>query len=176
MRPDIIILNGTGSAGKTSVAKALQEQLDVQYLNFSIDSVLYALPPSDLHCMMEGKPITRRGYDYAVLVQGYHECVLGLLKSGCRLIIDNAWIEKQDKRNLRSLLSSFNAYYVGVKCDLSVCEQRELARGDRAIGLARHEYPLVHADMEYDIEVDTTDKTPQQAADYLVSMLDQIQN
>ncbi|MBE3663354.1 hypothetical protein BOO91_20800 [Vibrio navarrensis] len=96
MYPDVILFNGTGSSGKTSLAKELQELLATQYLNFSVDSVLYALPPSDLKCMMVGKPIDRAGYDYAQLVDGYHRCVRAILESGCKVIIDNAWVNKDE--------------------------------------------------------------------------------
>lgn len=168
---DVIILNGTGSSGKTSIAKQLQEQLTHQYLNFSIDSVLYALPPSDLQKMMQGLPIDRNGYDYAQLTQGYHNSIKGLLEAGCRLIIDSAWIDKDDIEELNQVLISFSVLRVGVECDLSVCEEREKQRGDRAIGLAKSEYPLVHQHMNYDVMVNTTDNSPEKAAQEVIDYL-----
>ena len=174
MYPNVILLNGTGSSGKTSLAKELQELLPTQYLNFSIDSVLYALPPSDLKKMMEGKPIDRDGYDYAQLTQGYHNSIRGLLDSGCRVILDNAWINKEEIEALNRVLSDFHVCRVKVQCRLEVCQSRELARGDRAIGLAKHEYPLVHQHMVYDITIDTSDITPTEAAEQLCHRLQNI--
>ena len=142
--PQLILLNGTGSSGKTSIAKQLQEDLAYQYLNFSIDSILYALPKTDLQNMMTGKAINRQGYDYEQLVQGYHRCLPGLLESGCRLIIDNAWIDKKQVKQLFSLLEGYHCCLIAVDCDLAVAKVREIKRGDRAIGLAEYEYPLVH--------------------------------
>lgn len=171
MYPDVIILNGTGSSGKTSLAKELQELLLTQYLNFSIDSVLYALPPTDLQKMIDGKPIRRTGYDYAQLVTGYHHCVKGLLISGCRLILDNAWTNKDEIDDLNGMLAGYDVIRVKVQCDLVVCQAREIARGDRAIGLAEGEFPLVHQHMDYDTTIDTSLISPKEAANQLYDWL-----
>ncbi len=172
MHPDVILLNGTGSSGKTSLAKELQELLSIQYLNFSIDSVLYALPPTDLRLMIEGKPINRSGYDYGRLTEGYHNSVKGLLEAGCKLIIDNAWINEDEIKALERTLSGFHVVRVKVMCQLNVCVARELARGDRAIGLAESEYPLVHKFMNYDVTIDTSDIKPKEAAMHLLKKLE----
>ncbi len=171
MYPDVILLNGTGSSGKTSVAKVLQEKLTTQYLNFSIDSVLYALPPSDLQAMIKGTSITRDGYDYANLVKGYHLCLPGLIQANCRLIIDNAWIDKQEVDALLNLLQPYHVIKIGVHCELEVANLREKKRGDRAIGLAAYEYPLVHQNMDYDLVIDTSYKSPEEAADEIITFL-----
>ncbi|MCE2572036.1 chloramphenicol phosphotransferase CPT family protein [Motilimonas eburnea] len=171
MLPQVILLNGTGSSGKTSIAKELQELLEEQYLNFSIDSVLYALPPSDLQCMITGQDIVRAGYEYAKLVDGYHRCLPSLLDAGCKLIIDNAWIDANEVDALLSLLSPYRVCVVGVYCDLAEANRRERERGDRAIGLAEYEYPLVHQVFDYDYKVDSTHITPQQGAQQLLQQL-----
>ncbi|WP_413111814.1 chloramphenicol phosphotransferase CPT family protein [Thaumasiovibrio sp. DFM-14] len=173
MYPDVILLNGTGSSGKTSLAKELQELLNHQYLNFSIDSVLYALPPSDLQHMMAGRPIERDGFDYAQLVKGYHHSVRALLETGCRVIIDNAWIDKAEVDALNLILSGFDVVRVQVECDLAICEAREHARGDRAIGLAKWEFPQVHQHMHYDTSINTSCLSPAEAAARLHDWLKQ---
>lgn len=169
--PDLILLNGTGSSGKTSIAKQLQEDLPLQYLNFSIDSVLYALPESDLAHMIKGEAIHRAGYDYAQLVDGYHQCLPSLLSSGCRLIIDNAWIDAQQVTELFGLLKGYRCCLVGVHCDLDVAKEREVKRGDRAIGLAEHEFPLVHDTMRYDLQLDSSEQSPIQSSQKVLSYL-----
>ncbi|KXF80475.1 chloramphenicol phosphotransferase CPT family protein [Enterovibrio coralii] len=171
MLPQIIVLNGTGSAGKTSLAKELIEMLKVQYLNFSIDSVLYALPTSDLQKMMEGKAITRDGYHYPTLVEGYHQAARGLAKTGCNLVLDNAWGIDREKLDMLDSLEGFEVCLVGVKCHLVVASLREKERGDRAIGLAESEYNLVHQHLRYDVEIDTTQQTPEAAAKQLFNYL-----
>ncbi|WP_394209407.1 chloramphenicol phosphotransferase CPT family protein [Enterovibrio calviensis] len=169
MPPQIIILNGTGSSGKTGIARVLIEKLQTQYLNFSIDSVLYSLPPSDLQKMMAGKAITRDGYSYPKLVEGYHQAARGLAKAGCRLILDNAWIPEKEKLDMLNTLSEFDVCLVGVKCHLLVAMERERQRGDRAIGLAESEYNHVHTNMSYDFEVDTTKLSSEVSADQIMA-------
>lgn len=124
--------------------------------------------------MMEGKSIDRDGYDYAQLTQGYHNSIKGLLESGCRVIMDNAWIDKDEIEALNRVLSEFNVLRVKVQCRLDVCESREFARGDRAIGLAKWEHPLVHQHMVYDITIDTSDIAPTEAAEQLFQQLKNI--
>ncbi|CZF86528.1 MULTISPECIES: chloramphenicol phosphotransferase CPT family protein [Grimontia] len=172
MLPQIIILNGTGSAGKTSIAKELIEHLPRQYLNFSIDSVLYALPPSDLKAMMEGKAIFRKGYSYPTLVEGYHQAAKGLATAGCFLILDNAWTVDEEKRNLLAALEGFTVCIVGVKCHLLIAAKREKERGDRAIGLAESEFNHVHQHLHYDIELDTTSQSPEEVTRTLLKWLE----
>ena len=165
--PQVIVLNGSSSAGKTAVAKLLQEMLPQQYLNFSIDSVLYSLPASDLLKMQTGAEITRAGYDWPSLVRGYHYCLPALLQAGCRLLVDHAWCERGEKRELLTELAGYSVALVGVYCNSEVAMAREQARQDRAIGLLAWQSARVHQDMQYDLNIDTTSMSPQAAAEKL---------
>jgi chloramphenicol 3-O phosphotransferase len=40
----IVLLNGTSSSGKTTLAKALQRAMPTPYLHLGIDTVVFALP------------------------------------------------------------------------------------------------------------------------------------
>ena len=46
-------------------------------------------------------------------------------------------------------------HFVGLHCPIEILEQREQARGDRQIGLARMQLEKVHRDVPYDVELDT---------------------
>ena len=46
---NIIILNGTSSAGKSTLAKALQAKLDTPYLHAGIDNYIFMLPKQSLN-------------------------------------------------------------------------------------------------------------------------------
>ncbi|QZA81396.1 chloramphenicol phosphotransferase CPT family protein [Deefgea piscis] len=167
--PQVIVLNGSSSSGKTAVAKLLQEMLPQQYLNFSIDIVLYSLPASDLRKMQTGAEITRPGYDWPSLVRGYHYCLPALLQAGCHLLIDHAWCERGEKRELLTELAGYSVALVGVYCNSEVAMAREQARQDRAIGLVAWQSARVHQDMQYDLNIDTTGISPQVAAEKLCS-------
>jgi chloramphenicol 3-O phosphotransferase len=126
--PQLIVLNGTSSSGKTSIAQLLQEKLDVLYLNFSIDSVLYALPPSDLRAMIEGRKTTRDEYKYTRLVHGFHAAIAGLLATGNRLIVDNAITREDWRMDFDKAVAPYNVARIGILCDLSVAQARDAAR------------------------------------------------
>ena len=70
------------------------------------------------------------------------------------------------------LVSGYKVLYVGVFCPVDVLEQREAARGDRKIGLARYQSARVHVNSEYDVEVDTRALSANQAAHKIVAALD----
>ena len=154
--PRCILLNGTSSSGKTSLAKALQERLLVVFLNFSIDSIIYMLPPSDLASMMQGTPIARGEYRYDRLVDGFHAAVAGLLASGNRLIVDNALTRIDWQTGFDTAVMGYRTFRIGVMCEPNEAKRRERSRRDRAIGTVDYELPLVHEGMAYDLVVDTT--------------------
>lgn len=169
--PHVIVLNGASSAGKTALARSLQEALPALFLNFSIDSLLYAMPPSDLAAMIEGRKIERRDYDYSRLVGAYHAAAAALVDAGCRLILDNAWTRPEWRADLAQRLSSHRVIWVGVRCDPAMLRERERARGDRAPGMAERENAVVHQGLTYALEVDTTERAPAECAADIVAFL-----
>lgn len=162
--PQTIILNGCRGAGKTSLARALQELLPQQYLNFSLDSFLQTLPASDLTLLQTAQPVQRQGHDLAQLVRAYHYALPGLLQAGCCVILDHAWCERIQKRELLTELAGYRCLLVGVHCDLAVLVEREAVRKDCPIGMAAWEYERVHQDMSYDLEITTMGISPEDNA------------
>ena len=73
-----------------------------------------------------------------------------------------------------SLVSGYTVLYVGVFCPIDVLERREAARGDRKIGLAHYQASVVHVSSEYDIEVDAHQLSPNQAAQRVMSGLENV--
>lgn len=171
MLHDFILINGASSAGKTSIAHALQEVLGTVTLNFSIDSILYALPRSDLARMIAGERIVRKEYDYDRLVRSYHAAAAGLLETGNRLILDNAVTRPEWRLDLEARLAPFRGLWVGVTCDPSVLAEREQARGDRAPGTAIREAAVVHDGFRYDVIVDTSAAPAEDAAREIAAKL-----
>ena len=128
---------------------------------------------SDLQQMKQGELITRAGYDWPSLVRGYHYCLPALLQAGCHLLIDNAWCDRNEKRELLTELAGYSVALIGVHCDIEIAQAREQARGDRAIGLVEWQAPIVHQDMTYDLDIDTTSIEPQALA---IKLCDQIRH
>ena len=169
--PDAIVLNGASSSGKSNIGKLLQERLPQVFLNFSIDAILYALPPSDLARMITGERIVRDGYRYDKLVLGYHAAAAALLAIGNRLILDNAITKREWRLDLERRLQGHRSVWVGVFCDDWQLAKRERERGDRAPGTAEREAAVVHDGMRYDVTVDTTSCSPDEAATAVLNAL-----
>jgi len=56
----------------------------------------------------------------------------------------------------KNALDPLQVLWVGVRCEGAVAAGRELARGDRVIGMAASQAELVHQGVVYDLQVDTT--------------------
>ena len=149
----IILLNGASSAGKSSLAHALQQRLDEPFWHWSIDHLLAA-------GVLPRERLARGDFAWAALrpafFDGFHRSLAGLATGGNNLIVEHivetqAWMDR-----LIELLAPFDVFFVGVHCDVDELERRELARGDRRIGSARKDAATTHGFCEYDHEVDTS--------------------
>jgi chloramphenicol 3-O phosphotransferase len=172
--PRLIFLNGTSSAGKTSVSKCLQELLLPKlYLAYSIDTILYALPPSMLTRMTSGADLSDLNYDS--LVDSYYESARALLVSGCSLIMDDAVTGPGVAARIQDRFSEFGLLKVGLRCSLAELKRREILRGDRSPGEAEGQFPLVHQHLAYDLELDTTSTHPSANARKIVEFIRMLQ-
>ena len=170
----IVILNGVGSAGKGSIAKALQEIASRPFLHVEMDAFLAMLPeayfahPDGLifeTVMRDGQPrvdITT-GPVAARLLRGMRRAVAALAAEGNDLIVDDVMLE-DELEDYRRLLSEFDVAVVGVYASLDVLEAREKERGDRMPGLARGQFDLAHKGKVYDFTVDTSNATAMDCA------------
>ncbi len=173
----IIILNGVGSVGKGSIAKALQTVATVPLLHVQMDVFMDMLPSA-----YEGHPdgftyetVNDNGKPMVVIktgpvgeraLRGMRHAVAAMAAQGNSLIVDDVMLE-EEAAEYADLLSSFEAFFVGVFAPLEVLEARERQRGDRMIGLARWQYDRVHRGMRYDLKVDASRATPMACANLI---------
>lgn len=165
----VIVINGTSSSGKSTIARAVQNQAAVVLLNFSIDSVLSALPETILHRMKTVGGVTE--IDANALISGYYGCIRELAAAGNSLISDNAITSKEQAALLVGAVAGHEVVLVGVRCSLSTVESRERARGDRRAGIARAQFDRVHEWLAYDVEIDTDETAPPDAARIILDAL-----
>lgn len=172
----VVILNGVGSVGKSSVARALQGLLDRPFLHVTMDDFIAMLPPwahdhpdglQFLPEVQDGCPsiAIHSGPIMARTMRGMRHAVAAMAGQGNDLIVDDVMLDVADAREYRALLAGCDARLVGLFAPLAVLEARERARGDRMIGLARWQYDKAHRGMQYDLELDTADLTPRQVAE-----------
>ncbi|GEM44710.1 chloramphenicol phosphotransferase CPT family protein [Deinococcus cellulosilyticus] len=162
----IILLNGASSAGKSTLCRAIQAQIDQPFLQFSLDFFFFRGEVLPDRRDSEGPfswPVMR-----PKLFEGYFNCLSGLLDAGNNLVVDYIVETREQLAALVQRLSAFDVFYVGVHCPLEELERRELQRGDRRPGDARMDFQTVHTFSGYDFEVDSTD-SPEHNAEKIIA-------
>jgi chloramphenicol 3-O phosphotransferase len=182
----IILLNGTSSSGKSTLAKALQAALPDPWLVIGIDTFVFALPKRYLYPphwsevfdyvrpdgATDGPFTIRTGPLGQDLVAGMHRSVAAIASSGVSVIVDHVLLETAWLDACRTLWADLDWLFVGVRCPLAVVEERERDRGDRTVGQAAAQFAVVHEERDYDIEVDTSMLSPEEAAAAIIEVLD----
>jgi chloramphenicol 3-O phosphotransferase len=167
MAGTIVYLNGVPSAGKTSIGVALQNALDEPFLLLGVDTFLRMLPRRTfgsgwLMPAPEGgvRPTARM----RERVRPPMLATLAALAPQFDLIVDDVIPDAETLERTIEALAPFSVLFVRVECALEVAEQRERARGDRTVGMARGLAPIVHAHGVYDLTVDSTGASPAECA------------
>jgi chloramphenicol 3-O phosphotransferase len=178
-KPFVIFLNGTSSAGKSSIAHELQEQIKEPTLHTGLDHFLAMLPQKHLVFGKEadqgfkfvpttdGKhPITNVevGPVGFQLYSAMHRSMKALIDANFNLIIDDVLFFNEVLQDYIRVFQGYKVYFISVKPPVEVAAQRELDRGDRVIGLARGSYDAVYSNKIIDMEIDSSKTTPEQSA------------
>ena len=149
----IILIHGASSAGKSTLSRALQQELPEPFWHWSFDH----LRDSD------ALPMTRirtGDLDWAMMrtavFDGFHQSLPAFASAGNNLIVDHIIENERWLADLVRLLAPFDVFFVGVHCPLPELERRERQRGDRRPGEAQTDFHSVHRFTEYDLELDTT--------------------
>jgi chloramphenicol 3-O phosphotransferase len=176
MRPRVIVLNGTSSSGKSSIATCLQRRLEGTWLTLGIDDLIRAMShgPGDtttagsLEITPDGSVVV--GDAFRSAESAWYEGLAAIAGAGAGVIIDEVFLNGGDSQSrLRRALEGLPVLWVGVQCQPAVAEARERQRGDRTIGMARTQADRVHRGVRYDLVVDTTDTTPDGCAIAIVA-------
>lgn len=159
----IVVLNGTSSSGKTTLARAFQELAGTVFLNFSIDSILYALPLSAVDALIAGTGISN--LPYPELDAAYYACVRELAALGRDLVTDNAIVTRAQAERMIEAVAGHRVLLVSVSCPAEVLEDRERARGNRRPGLAARQAVTIDRWLDYDLRIDTSTESVEDAAE-----------
>ena len=172
----IIYLNGPSSAGKSTIARALQERLAEPYLHLSIDALIDQMPAklNDWSGERETPGYSFRrvatadgGTAYGVVAGEYGRKIgpaframtVALARHELNLIIDDIAFGAAQVAPWRECLGEFAVLWVGITASPEVLDARERARGDRLVGSARDQLARVHQGVTYDLLLDTTDQS-----------------
>ena len=175
----MVVLNGTSSAGKSTLARAIQARADVPYLHAGIDPFLERLPQRFVREPVEGWRVVVRDGRLAelptigprglALLAANYRAIAAYAAAGGHVVVDDVIYDRRVLALAVEALHNLPVLYVAVRCPLEVAEARERSRGDRLPGGARVFQAAAHAFGPYDLEIDTSAQTPDECADTILA-------
>lgn len=166
----IVVLNGTSSSGKTSLAKAMQVRSGLPLHHVQLDA-FRAMEPPGYWGGWEQREEALAQRMMSALCGAMYAAVLEYSRHGQQVVLDVALTNPHARRLLVQYLQNWPVYLVGVHRSAQELERRERAREDRKVGLAASQVGWIHRRMRYDVEIDTTDKDPEDSAIELLEWL-----
>jgi chloramphenicol 3-O phosphotransferase len=174
--PQVIVLNGGSSSGKSGIARCLQAVLPDPWLALGTDTFVQAMPAamttSEAGIAIAADGEVAVGPEFRALEAAWIDGVAAMARSSARIIVDEVFLGgAESQRRWQKALTGLDVLWIGVRCESAVAAGREVARGDRVIGMAALQADLVHRDVVYDLEVDTTHAEPMECARNIASRL-----
>ena len=172
----VILLNGTSSSGKTTIARAFQRLAPDPWVRLGIDSFWGAV---DERWMEFGERASEgfrwvdrgeRGFEIVPgpagqrLAAGMRAAVSAVARAGNDVITDDVLLDRGWLAKWAGALAGLETLFVGVVVPVEVLEERERQRGDRILGECRAQVDVVHAGLVYDLKLDGTADPTQSAA------------
>jgi chloramphenicol 3-O phosphotransferase len=129
MTARIILLNGTSSAGKSTLAAALRPLLPETFCYYASDQLaVQGFRPVDPDARWQGRN---------AFFDGFHRSIAAFAAAGLDLMVEHIIEQANWAIELEALLQPFDVFKVGVRAPLRVLDEREQSRGDRTPGEAR---------------------------------------
>ena len=185
MAGSVILLNGCSSAGKTTLAQAIQwlSPQPVQYIG--LDHFRDGMPgkyrgmnslPGEpgargLNVVpRDGQTLIEFGDVGRTVLRGMRRAVAAFASSGLDVVVDDLLLEHAFLLDYLDALDGLNVTFVGVHCDLDTAHARERARPGRFPGTAAAHFRRVHEHCVYDVEVDTAAHSPRHCARQVIAV------
>lgn len=146
----VILISGTSSSGKSTLAKGLQRSLAEPFLHLQLDGFIEMLPRTDDWEMFQR------------MVSGMNRAAAAMSEEGNNLIIDHVLVVDAWLSQLLDVLRGRYVLFVGLVCPLEELERRERDRDARRQGFARQQIENIHRGKTYDIELDTSVLGPEE--------------
>lgn len=188
----VILINGTSSAGKTSLAKAIQTLSSSAYQIVSLDQFRDGLPDrfrglnsSSEHPGARGLNVIAKQYNGKTLAEirfgdygqrvltGMRQSIVTLAKLDINVLVDDLVNYRLAAEEYARFLAPLDTTVIGVHCELNELYRREERREGRFPGTAEAMLQSVHEWMQYDIEVDTSNITIHDEAELVLQEMEQ---
>jgi len=183
----IILLNGVASSGKSSIIKELQARAPYPRLRAGIDTFISMMPLAyygwgdraheGIQFIREetsNGPVThiKNGPFGTALLHMIPKIIAKMAQEDFNIVCDEVLFYDYYLTKYTEAFHGLKAYFVGVHCDLDELIRREKKRGGVSVGLGRDQITRVHGPTRYyDVEVDTTQKSPAQCADKILDFI-----
>ena len=148
MEKHIILLNGSSSAGKSTLAEALQALIEdkrkERYEIVSIDDFLKMATDDVIY-----------EDDVYEISGSLCEKVMQVFSANQGVIIDHVITSERIFDQLKEAVSPHRLWTVHITCPLEIIQKREQERKDRCLGSAEASYTYLYPKEGYDLTVDT---------------------
>ena len=145
MAARIILLNGTSSAGKSTLAAALRPMLPVTFCYYASDQLAdQGFRPLEPDARWQGRE---------AFFAGFHALIAAFAAQGLDLLVEHIIEQPAWADQIEALLRPFDLFKVGIRVPLDVLEARERIRGDRASGEAAEHFST-HDYCTYDLQIE----------------------
>jgi len=187
----IILLNGSSSAGKTTLALKIQQLSDEPFHHMALDQFRDGLagkyrglnsPATDQGSRgLNVVPIKKDGawvtdVQFGDLgertLKGMRRAIAAFATAGNNVVVDDLLFKPSYLYDYLKVLADYDVWFIGIRCSLEVVNQREAQRPGRFPGTATSHFDVVHSHgVPYDLEVDTAINTPRVCAQQILKRL-----
>lgn len=153
-----VVLHGPTSAGKSSLARALQATAPSPAFHISLDAFVCMSNRRDMRSDAE------RAEAYKLHCENLRSTLARVVQTHFDLIVDLVLRDEAEFQACLKAVSSRTTYLIGVTAPLEVLEARERLRDDRALGIAREQVADPVYQRKYDLVLDTSKVSPETGA------------
>ena len=188
----VVLINGTSSAGKTTLALTLQRVASEYWHYWALDQFRDGMPARyrglnsiagesgarGLNVVPVEHPSGRvseiRFGDLGLrMLRGMRRAAASFAREGNNLIIDDLCLEPEYLHDYMRALEGLDVLFVGLRCPLDVLAKREAERFGRFPGTAIRQDERVHQLAVYDLEIDTSTVSAELGAQTILDRLSQ---
>ncbi|WP_080423452.1 chloramphenicol phosphotransferase CPT family protein [Burkholderia ubonensis] len=165
MKPIAVVLHGPTSAGKSSLATALQDSSDVPTFHISMDAFVEMSRRRDMRSDEELNQALRLHH------LNLQSTLRRVATSHFEIVLDLVLRDISALNECIAALSPRPTFVIGVTCPLDILEQRERARPDRGEGMARSQFGHPAYSRPYSMQLDTSTCSPEEGARQIRSFI-----
>ena len=158
MSPTAIVLHGTTSAGKSSIARALQANSSTPVFHIAMDAFACMSNRGDMRSDAE------RDQAFRLHCQSLQSTLRNVAASHFDIVLDLVLRDEEEFAACLSALSPRPIFVIGLWCPLEILEERERAREDRGDGMAREQFGHPAYERAYSMKLDTSAVSSEEAA------------